>query len=161
MSAAAAAGARARNHAERFTPFFYPYSSPVKGAIASSGGSTIYRQFTASSRAHRAGRATSLSVKADEIQPALSSEARRAAFQAGWDARLLPLLTPQWQSSAALAGALGEKPATVLERLKDMLERGLVERRVVQSKPSKPGKKGKRPRIHTARFEAHFRLPPA
>lgn len=84
---------------------------------------------------------------------------RRAAFQAGWDARLLPLLTTQWQSSVALAKALGEKPATVLERLKDMLERELVERRVVKAVPSKPTKSGKRPRIHTARFEAHFRLP--
>ena len=88
-----------------------------------------------------------------------SSEARRAAFQAGWDSRLLPLLTMDWQPSAAIAKAIGEKPATVLERLKDMLERKLVERRVVKAVPSKPTKTGKRPRVHTARFEAHFRLP--
>jgi hypothetical protein len=87
------------------------------------------------------------------------SEARRAAFQASWDARLLPLLTQEWQSSASIALRLAEKPATVLERLKDMLERRLVERRVVKAVPSKPTKSGKRPRIHTARFEAHFRLP--
>lgn len=87
--------------------------------------------------------------------------ARRAAFQAAWDARLLPHLTPEWQASGAIAKRLGEKPATVLERLKDMLERGLVERRIVKARASKPGKAGKRPRIHTARFEAHFRLPPA
>jgi hypothetical protein len=88
-----------------------------------------------------------------------TGDVRRAAFQAGWDARLLPLLTPQWQPSVAIAKAAGEKPAKVLERLKDMLERNLVERRVVKAVPSKPTKSGKRPRIHTARFEAHFRLP--
>jgi hypothetical protein len=54
---------------------------------------------------------------------------------------------------------MNEKPATVLERLKDMMESGLCERRVVKAVPSKPTKTGKRPRIHTARFEAHFRLP--
>jgi len=72
---------------------------------------------------------------------------------------LLPLLTAQWQSSVVIAKAVGEKPATVLERLKDMLDREIVERRVVKAVPSKPTKSGKRPRIHTARFEAHFRLP--
>lgn len=71
---------------------------------------------------------------------------------------MLPLLTTEWQSSAALAKAAGEKPATVLARLKEMLERNLVERRVVKAVPSKPTKSGKRPRIHTARFEAQFRL---
>ena len=98
-------------------------------------------------------------MNADESRDAQSSEARRAAFQAGWDSRLLPLLTTEWQSSVSIAKALGEKPATVLERLKDMLDRGLLERRVVKAVPSKPTKSGKRPRIHTARFEAHFRLP--
>ena len=98
-------------------------------------------------------------MSADESRDESSSEARRAAFQAGWDARLLPLLTTEWQSSVSLALMLAEKPATVLERLKDMLERRLVERRVVKAVPSKPTKSGKRPRIHTARFEAHFRLP--
>jgi hypothetical protein len=97
-------------------------------------------------------------VNADESGDAQTSDARRAAFQAGWDARLLPLLTKEWQPSVAIATAVGEKPATVLERLKDMLERNLVERRVVKAVPSKPTKSGKRPRIHTARFEAHFRL---
>jgi DNA-binding HxlR family transcriptional regulator len=98
-------------------------------------------------------------VNSDEPRDVQSSEARRAAFQAGWDSRLLPLLTAEWQSSVSLAKTLGEKPATVLERLKDMLDRGLVDRRVVKAVPSKPTKSGKRPRIHTARFEAHFRLP--
>jgi hypothetical protein len=98
-------------------------------------------------------------VDADEPHDAQSSAARRAAFQAAWDSRLLPLLTTEWQSSAGIAKRLGEKPATVLERLKDMLERKLVERRIVKAVPSKPTKSGKRPRIHTARFEAHFRLP--
>jgi hypothetical protein len=98
-------------------------------------------------------------VDADQTPEALSSDARRAAFQAGWDARLLPLLTPEWQSSVAIAKSAGQKPATVLERLKDMLERGLVDRKIVKAVPSKPTKSGKRPRVHTARFEAHFRLP--
>ena len=96
---------------------------------------------------------------ADNLESkALSGDERRAAFQAGWDQRLLPLLKPEWQSSLTIAKALGEKPATVLERLKDMLERDLVERRIVKAVPSKPTKSGKRPRIHTARFEAQFRL---
>jgi hypothetical protein len=88
-----------------------------------------------------------------------TTDPRRAAFQAGWDARILPLLTAEWQSSVAIAKSLGEKPATVLERLKDMLERNLVDRKIVKAVPSKPTKSGKRPRVHTARFEAHFRLP--
>ena len=71
----------------------------------------------------------------------------------------MPVLTHEWQSSVSIAKLLGEKPATVLERLKDMLDRNLVERRVVKAVPSKPTKSGKRPRIHTARFEAHFRVP--
>jgi hypothetical protein len=98
-------------------------------------------------------------VNADQLPETVSSDERRAAFQAGWDARLLPLLTPDWQSSVAIANAIGEKPATVLERLKDMLERKLVDRKIVKAVPSKPTKSGKRPRVHTARFEAHFRLP--
>jgi hypothetical protein len=98
-------------------------------------------------------------VNVNESSAAHATDPRRAAYQAGWDSRLLPLLTPDWQSSAVLAKTLAEKPATVLERLKDMLDRGLVERRVVKAVPSKPTKTGKRPRIHTARFEAHFRLP--
>jgi hypothetical protein len=98
-------------------------------------------------------------VSAEESRDAQTSDARRAAFQAAWDVRLLPLLTNEWQSSASIAATIGEKPATVLERLKNMLNRNLVERRVVKAVPSKPTKSGKRPRIHTARFEAHFRLP--
>ena len=97
-------------------------------------------------------------MDADDAEETQAGDARRAAFQAAWDARLLPLLTAEWQPSAALAKALGEKPATVLERLKDMLDRELVERRVVKAVPSRPTKTGKRPRIHTARFEAQFRL---
>ena len=99
-------------------------------------------------------------MSAGESPNAPSSEARRAAFQASWDSRLLPVLTTEWQSSVSIALQLAEKPATVLERLKDMLDRRLVERRVVKAVPSKPTKSGKRPRIHTARFEAHFRLFP-
>jgi DNA-binding HxlR family transcriptional regulator len=100
-------------------------------------------------------------MNADQTPDPSSSEARRAAFQAGWDARLLPLLTAEWQPSTALAKTLAVKHATVLERLKDMLERGLVERRVVKVRGSKPTKSGKRPRVHTAKFEAQFRLPAA
>lgn len=92
---------------------------------------------------------------------AAPTDPRRAAFQAAWDARILPLLTEQWQSSVAIAKTLAEKPATVLERLKDMLDRNLVNRKIVKAVPSKPTKSGKRPRVHTARFEAHFRLPKA
>jgi hypothetical protein len=98
-------------------------------------------------------------MNADPAPDPSSSEARRAAFQAGWDARLLPLLTCEWQPSAAVAKTLGEKHATVLERLKDMAERALIERRVVKVRGSKPTKSGKRPRVHTAKFEAQFRLP--
>jgi len=97
-------------------------------------------------------------VPDDSAPQELSSDERRAAFRAGWDRRLLPMLTAEWQSSVTIAKALGEKPATVLERLKDMLDRDLVERRVVKAVPSKPTKSGKRPRVHTARFEARFRL---
>lgn len=100
-----------------------------------------------------------MAAVSDDLAPKVPpSDERRAAFRAGWDKRILPLLTAEWQSSLAIAKALGEKPATVLERLKDMLERELVERRVVKAVPSKPTKSGKRPRIHTARFEAQFRL---
>jgi hypothetical protein len=97
-------------------------------------------------------------VSADDTSGAPARDERRAAFRAMWEARLLPVLTVEWQSSGTIAKTLGEKPATVLERLKDMLDRDLVERRVVKAVPSKPTKSGKRPRIHTARFEAQFRL---
>ena len=106
----------------------------------------------------RATQTTTPKVTPDESPDVQSSAERRAAFQAGWDVRLLPLLTGEWQSSIAIAKQLDQKPATVLERLKDMLERDLVERRVVKAVPSRPTKSGKRPRIHTARFEAQFRL---
>jgi hypothetical protein len=100
-------------------------------------------------------------MHADQPPEPASSDERRAAFQAAWDARLLPVLTTAWQPSRAIAIAVGAKHATVLERLKDMLVRGLVVRRVIKAVPSKPTKSGKRPRVHTARFEAQFRLPPA
>ncbi len=53
--------------------------------------------------------------------------------ESSWDARLLPLLTDEWQSTDALAARLGAKPFTVLARLKDMLRRNLVERRIVNN----------------------------
>ena len=119
----------------------------------------IYTQLTPFFQGVTDRRDNDVAVTANHSPAAPSTDPRRAAFKAGWDSRLLPLLTAEWQSSGALAKALTEKPATVLERLKDMLERGLVERRVVKAVPSKPTKTGKRPRVHTARFEAHFRLP--
>ena len=92
-----------------------------------------------------------------------SPEERRAAFQAGWDARLLPFLTPDWQSADALAEKAGAPKATVLARLKDMAVRNVAERRIVKFTVKKPPtnrkKPAKRPRVHTARFEAQFRLP--
>ena len=101
---------------------------------------------------------TWFAVTTDDLPDIQARDARRAAFRAMWDARLLPVLTAEWQASATIANILGEKPATVLERLKDMLGRELVDRRVVKAVPSRPTKSGKRPRIHTARFEAQFRL---
>jgi hypothetical protein len=89
-----------------------------------------------------------------------SAEERRAAFRAGWDARLLPVLTADWQSADALATVVGEPKATVLARLKDMSTRGLAERRIVKFTVKKARKSVKRPRVHTARFEAQFRLVP-
>jgi hypothetical protein len=90
-----------------------------------------------------------------------SPEERRAAFQAGWDDRLLPLLTTEWQSSMAIAALVGASKDTVLARLKDMCVRELAERRIVKiarKLPPNPNrKKPKRPRVHTARFEAQFR----
>jgi hypothetical protein len=104
-----------------------------------------------------------------EEEPASSGpegtpEARRAAFQAAWDARLLPLLTAEWQSADAVAERIGEAKPTVLARLKDMTARALAERRIVKfaiKRPPNPNRKkpAKRPRVHTARFEAQFRLP--
>jgi imidazolonepropionase-like amidohydrolase len=96
---------------------------------------------------------------------AASPDERRAAFQAGWDARLLPILTAEWQSADALAEQLGASKATVLARLKDMTLRELAERRIVKFTVKRPPtnrkKPAKRPRVHTARFEAQFRLPSA
>ena len=92
-----------------------------------------------------------------------SPEERRAAFQAAWDARLIPFLSTDWQSTQIIAEAMGEKPSKVLERLKDMLARDLVERRIVKVPPPPPlkprKKRTKRPRVHTARLDAQFRLP--
>jgi hypothetical protein len=87
-----------------------------------------------------------------------SPEERRAAFRAAWDARLLPLLTAEWQSADALAEGVGESKATVLARLKDMAARNVAERRIVKFTVKKARKSVKRPRVHTARFEAQFRL---
>jgi len=90
----------------------------------------------------------------------LSPDERRAAFRASWDLRLLPLLSSDWQSADALAEMIGEPKATVLARLKDMSTRNLAERRIVKFTAKKTRKSVKRPRVHTARFEAQFRLAP-
>jgi hypothetical protein len=97
-------------------------------------------------------------IATDETAP--SADERRAAFRAGWDTRLLPVLTAEWQSADALALAIGAPKATVLARLKDMSTRGLAERRIVKFTVKKARKSVKRPRVHTARFEAQFRLAP-
>jgi hypothetical protein len=88
----------------------------------------------------------------------LSPDERRAAFRASWDVRLLPFLTAEWLSADAVAEAIGEPKATVLARLKDMSTRDLAERRIVKFTVKKARKSVKRPRVHTARFEAQFRL---
>jgi hypothetical protein len=92
----------------------------------------------------------------------LTPAERRAAFQAAWDIRLVPVLSSEWQSSDEIAERIGEAKATVLARLKDMATRGLAERRIVKftiKRPQNPNRKkpAKRPRVHTAKFEAQFR----
>ena len=82
---------------------------------------------------------------------------RRAEYQAGWDTRLAPLLTDEWQSADALALKLGAKQATVLARLKDMMRRNLAERRIVEKprpapKPSKKRKSKRRMNVYSAEF---------
>jgi hypothetical protein len=70
------------------------------------------------------------------------------------------MLTVEWQTSIAIAAAANVPPAKALERLKDMLARGLVERRIVKGKkPTRRAKMKKRPRTHTAVLIAQFRLP--
>jgi hypothetical protein len=86
---------------------------------------------------------------------------RRDAYRKEWDAKLLPLLSREWQSTFSLAYKLHAKNATILERLKDMMARELVERRVVRQ-PAKPLviPPGKRVRFRKRRgiLEAQFRL---
>ena len=100
----------------------------------------------------------------DVLDSDLSPQERRAIFRAGWDARLTPLLSDEWQSADAIAARLNEAKPKVLERLKCMSTRDLAERRIVRLKPEpKPGvvlkKRKKRPRVHSLRMEAQFRLP--
>ncbi len=64
-----------------------------------------------------------------------------APASSGWDAKLLPLLTDDWQSADALAARLKAPQFTVLARLKDLMRRNLIERRLVK----KPGPAPKRP----------------
>jgi len=72
----------------------------------------------------------------------------------GWDAKLLPLLSDEWQSADALALRLKAPQFTVLARLKDLMRRNLVERRLTK----KPGPPVKRPDGKRAQpMQAEFR----
>jgi predicted ArsR family transcriptional regulator len=78
----------------------------------------------------------------------LDRAAQRAAYRAAWRSRLLTVLTLEWRSSHEIAEQLGETNAKVLERLRDLVEEGIVQRRVIkQRQASRPGP-----------FRAFFRL---
>ncbi len=83
----------------------------------------------------------------------MNDDADRSS-SAGWDAKLLPLLTDDWQSADALAARLKAPQFTVLARLKDLMRRNLAERRLVK----KPGPAVKRPDGKRAQpMQAEFR----
>lgn len=88
-----------------------------------------------------------------------SPAALREAYRAAWKARLLPVLTDEWQSADAIAAGLGEARHTVLERLKDLLPPGLAERRIVRIAAPVPAKPPKKKRRNTMLLQAQFRLP--
>jgi hypothetical protein len=103
-----------------------------------------------------------MSTPSDEPAPsddASDPQARRALHRSSWFERLGPYLTDEWQSVETIASRIGEPRHTVLARLKDMAEAELAERRIVQLAKTSPAKKKKarRPKIHTAQFEAQFR----
>jgi DNA-binding MarR family transcriptional regulator len=89
----------------------------------------------------------------------LSPEERRARHRAEWEARLMPIMTAEWQSAAAIAAALGAKVTSVHERLNDAVKKGLIERRIVTNRqPAPPSRKRRRQR-HVRKLEAQYRLP--
>ena len=89
----------------------------------------------------------------------LTPEERRARHRAEWEARIMPVLTAEWQSAAAVAAAVGAKASSVHERLNDAFKKGLIERRIVTSRaPAPPSRKRRRQR-HIRKLEAQYRLP--
>jgi len=89
----------------------------------------------------------------------LSPDERRSQHRAEWEARIMPVITPEWMSVAAIAAVLGAKASTVHERLNDALKKGLVERRIVTNRQPAPPTKKRRRQRHVRRLEAQFRLP--
>ena len=83
--------------------------------------------------------------------------AQRAEYRAGWEARILPVLTPVWQSSAEIAATLAASATTVHERLTDLAKRGAVERRIIRVADTRPARKNRRHR-HMRRLQAEFRI---
>lgn len=90
-----------------------------------------------------------------------TEDARRTDFLAGWDARLLPVLTDEWQSADAIALKLGAKQPTVLARLKDMMRRNLAERRIVEKPRPVVVTKRKKSKRRMNVYSAEFRRPRA
>jgi predicted ArsR family transcriptional regulator len=82
--------------------------------------------------------------------------AQRAEYRAAWEARIVPVLTNAWQSSAAIAAALAAAPNPVHERLTDLAKRGAIERRIVRVADTRPVRKNRRHR-HMRRPQAEFR----
>jgi hypothetical protein len=91
---------------------------------------------------------TSVSEDDKAIDPEDFAAARRAETRRAWDARLRTALTFEWQSSKQIATTLNATHGTVLERLKDMMRRGLVERKLVRERaaPRLDGLKAQRAR---------------
>jgi hypothetical protein len=96
-------------------------------------------------------------IAATELRPR-DLHPDRASHRAAWLARLLPLLTTEWQSAQQLADVLNEPRKRVLERMAEIVADGRAERRIVRADEPKSKKMRKRPRVHKARFVAQFRL---
>jgi hypothetical protein len=91
----------------------------------------------------------------------LSPEERRARHRAEWEARIMPVMSAEWQSAAAIAALVGANASNVHERLNDAVKKGLIERRIVTNRqPAPPSRKRRRQR-HVRKLEAQYRLPPA
>ena len=90
----------------------------------------------------------------------LTPEERRTRHRAEWEARIMPVMTAEWQTAAAIAVTLGAKASSVHERLNDAFKKGLIERRIVTNRqPAPPSRKRRRQR-HIRKLEAQYRLPP-